>query len=76
MKSPFTSKEMTINVETYTATFRKETFEFYFHTYFCEDTKQKFEDEVFANLNINQLYNQYIEKYSIPFPSEIKAIRE
>ncbi len=76
MKSPFTGKEMTINVETYTATFRKETFDIYFHTYFCEDTKQKFEDEIFAALNSNQLYNQYREKHSIPFPSEIKALRE
>jgi DNA-binding transcriptional regulator YiaG len=76
MRSPFTGKEMTINVETYAATFRKETFDVYFHTYFCEDTNRKFEDEIFADLNSNQLYNQYREKHSIPFPSEIKAIRE
>jgi DNA-binding transcriptional regulator YiaG len=76
MKSPFTGKDMSVDIEKTQLTFRKETFEFYFHTYFCEDTKQKFEDEVFANLNINQLYNQYREKHSIPFSSEIKAIRE
>lgn len=76
MQSPFTGKEMTINVEKIVATFRKENFDVYFHTYLCEDTNEKFEDEIFAELNINQLYNQYREKHSIPFPAEIKAIRE
>ncbi len=76
MQSPFTGKEMKISIEKVSLTFRKETFNVFFHTYLCEDTNQKFESTDFANLNINQLYNQYREKHNIPFPTEIKAIRE
>jgi Predicted transcriptional regulator len=76
MKSPFTGKEMKVRKEWRTMSFRKEDFEVYFHTYQCEDTGEQFEDEAFAALNYNQLINQYRSKYNIPFPAEIKAIRE
>jgi DNA-binding transcriptional regulator YiaG len=76
MKSPFTGKEMIIYKEWRTMSFRKEEFRVYFHVYKCEDTGEQFEDEAFAELNFNQLVNQYRVKYNIPFPEEIKAIRE
>jgi len=76
MKSPFTGKEMSIQKEWRTLNFRKDEFKILFHSYKCEETGEQFEDDAFAQLNYYQLVNQYREKYSIPFPEQIIAIRE
>jgi uncharacterized phage-associated protein len=76
MKSPFTGKDMSIQKEWRQLSFRKEKFRVCFHAYKCEDTGEQFEDEHLAELNYQQLQNQYRAKYSIPFPAEIKLIRE
>lgn len=76
MNSPFTGKEMSIVKEWRTMSFRKDEFKVLFHSYKCEDTSEQFEDDAFAQLNYNQLVNQYREKYSIPFPEQISSIRE
>ena len=76
MKSPFTGKDMSIKKEWRSLSFRKEKFKVYFHSYKCGETGEQFEDEQFAELNYQQLQNQYRAKYSIPFPDEIKSIRE
>ena len=76
MKSPFTGQKMTIQKELRTMSFRKEEFQIVFHSYRCEETGEQFEDELFSQLNYNQLVNQYREKYTIPFPEQIIAIRE
>jgi putative zinc finger/helix-turn-helix YgiT family protein len=76
MKSPITGKEMSIVKEWRTMNFRKEEFRVLFHAYKCNDTGEQFEDDAFAQLNYNQLVNQYRVKYSIPFPEQIAAIRE
>lgn len=76
MKSPFTGKEMMVAKERREMTFRKETFPVVFHFYICEDTKEQFEDEHFSILNNNQVVNQYRVRHNIPFPEQIKAIRE
>jgi len=76
MKSPFTDKEMTVAKEMREMTFRKEPFSVVFHFYICEDTKEQFEDEHFSTLNYNQVVNQYRVRHNIPFPEQIKAIRE
>jgi len=76
MKSPFTGKEMSIVKERRTMQFRKDEFKVLFHSYKCEDTGEQFEDEAFAQLNYNQLINQYRVKYAIPFPEQIVAIRK
>jgi DNA-binding transcriptional regulator YiaG/uncharacterized phage-associated protein len=75
MKSPFTDREMSIHKEWRTMKYRKEEFKVLFHFYKCEDTGELFEDDELANLNYNQLINQYREKYAIPFPDQIIAIR-
>lgn len=75
MRSPFTNREMSIRKEWRTMKFRKEDFAVLFHFYKCEDTGEQFEDEDLANLNYNQLVNQFREKYAIPFPDQIVAIR-
>lgn len=76
MKSPFTGQDMTIHKELRSMTFRKEEFQIVFHTYKCEETGEQFEDELFSQLNYNQLVNQYRVKYAIPFPEQILATRE
>ncbi len=76
MKSPFTGKEMSVQKEWRTMNFRKEDFNVLFHSYKCKDTGEQFEDDAFAQLNFNQLVNQYRAKHAIPFPEQIIAIRE
>ena len=76
MLSPFTGKEMSIQKEWRTMTYKKEEFRVCFHTWKCEDTGEQFEDDLFAQLNYDQVQNQYRAKYAIPFREEIVAIRE
>lgn len=76
MKSPFTGKKMSIHKEWRKLKFRKEEFQILSHTYKCDDTGEKFEEDLFAKLNYNQLLNQYRVKYSIPFPEQIISIRK
>ncbi len=75
MKSPFTGNEMSIQKEMRTMSFRKEDFEILFHFYKCEDTGEQFEDDALAELNYNQVINQYRAKHNIPFPDQMIAIR-
>lgn len=75
MKSPFTGKEMSVVKERRTMRFRKDEFTVLFHSYRCQDTGEQFEDDTFAQLNYNQLVNQYRVKYNIPFPEQIISIR-
>jgi len=76
MKSPITSKEMKLVRERRKLTFRKEEFEVFYHDYLCEDSGETFEDEQCMQLNLTQVYNQYREKYHLPFTDEIIALRE
>lgn len=75
MKSPITGKEMILSRERRSMDFRKETFEIVFHYYKCQDSGEQFTTTSLDELNINQLYNQYRDKFNIPFPDEIKKIR-
>lgn len=56
--------------------FRKEEFDVVYHFYLCEDSGERFTDDALDALNLNQVYNQYREKYGIPFPDEIQSVRE
>ena len=56
--------------------FRKETFEVVYHFYLCEESGEQFTTTEMDELNMSQLYNQYREKHKLPFPDEIKEIRE
>lgn len=76
MKSPFTGKEMILVRENRQMTFRKEEFDFVHHAYRCEETEEQFTTTELDNLNIFQVYNQYREKHNIPFPEEIRQIRD
>ncbi len=76
MKSPITGKEMTLVKEKRTMDFRKEIFQVVFHFYKCEDSGEQFTTTALDEVNMNQIYNQYRDKFNIPFPDEITAIRE
>jgi putative zinc finger/helix-turn-helix YgiT family protein len=76
MKSPMTGKEMILTKERRLMDFRKEEFEIIFHYYLCEDSGEQFTTIGLDELNINQLYNQYRDKFNIPFPDEIISIRQ
>lgn len=76
MKSPITGKEMTLRIEKSILIFRKEEFEYYHKSYYCEDSGESFTTTELDEFNLNQVYNQYRDKHNIPFPDEIKDFRE
>lgn len=76
MNSPITGKKMKLVREADTLTFRKEAFPIVYHCYLCEDSGERFTDERLDTLNTVQATNQYREKYGVPFPEEIRRIRE
>ncbi|MFA7380933.1 MAG: type II TA system antitoxin MqsA family protein [Bacteroidia bacterium] len=76
MKSPITGKEMKLIKEKRSMDFRKETFEIVFHCYQCEDSGEQFTTTALDEVNMNQVFNQYRDKFNIPFPDEIIRIRE
>src|SRR6266516_22227 len=76
MKSPVTGKEMQLQRELTTLPFRKEEFSIVYHFYLCKDSGERFTDEKLDTINQIQVHNQYREKYGIPFPEEIKSVRE
>jgi putative zinc finger/helix-turn-helix YgiT family protein len=76
MKSPITGNEMLLTKERRLMNFRKETFEIVFHFYKCEESGEQFTTTKLDNVNINQIYNQYRDKFNIPFPDEITRIRD
>jgi uncharacterized phage-associated protein len=76
MKSPFTDGEATLHYEQKNIEFRKDMFSAVQLYYKCNDTGEEFTTTVLDEINISQVYNQYREKYCIPFPDEIREIRE
>lgn len=75
MNSPITDNPMRLMREKRIIPFRKEDFDVDFHFWLCEDTKEQFEDEQQAELNISQVYNQYRAKHNVPTTDEIRRIR-
>ena len=77
MKSPITGKEMELRMESnFEITFRKEEFSIVHHYWLCTETREQFTTDPIDDLDLGQVHNQYREKYGIPFPEEIKNIRE
>jgi putative zinc finger/helix-turn-helix YgiT family protein len=76
MKSPITGREMKLIKERRSMDFRKETFEVVFHYYKCEDSGEQFTTTAMDEVNMNQVYNQYRDRFNIPFPDEVIRIRE
>ncbi|MDB5227428.1 MAG: putative zinc finger/helix-turn-helix protein YgiT family [Bacteroidota bacterium] len=76
MKSPLTGNEMKIHTSMENIVFRKEDFNVLYHFYLDEETGEQYTTTSLDEININQAYNAYRAKYGIPFPDEIKNIRE
>lgn len=76
MKSPFTGGEVELKREKKDRIFRKEKFDVIEHFYVCKDTGQDFTTKELDTLNVNQVYNQYRDRNGIPFPDQIKKVRE
>ena len=76
MKSPITGKEMSIQKEERKLSFRKEEFSIICHFYLCKESGEQFTSTELDEINMQQLYNQYRDKHKLPFPDEIKKIRE
>ncbi|MDP2176244.1 MAG: DUF4065 domain-containing protein [Bacteroidota bacterium] len=76
MISPITGKAMILTKERRSMDFRKERFEIVFHFFKCEDSEEQFTTTKIDEVNMNQVYNQYRDKFNIPFPDEIIRIRK
>lgn len=76
MISPFTGGEVKLCQEQRELIFRKEKFVYTALFYVCLDTKEQFTTTELDEINLGQVHNQYRSKYGIPFPDEIKEIRE
>jgi len=57
-------------------TFRKDEFEISYHSYFCSDSGEHFTTDELDIINTTQVHNMYRVKYGIPFPEEIRQIRD
>ena len=76
MISPFTGGTSMLVCEPSTLVFRKETFRYIHQFYECQDSHERFTTTELDEVNLAQVYNQYRAKYGIPFPEEIKRIRQ
>lgn len=76
MNSPFTGGHATLVEEKATTVYRGEKFDYTRRYYRCDDTGIAFTDDETDAWSLEQIHSQYREKYGIPAPEEIKAIRE
>lgn len=76
MRSPISGKEMEIRKVESSLVVRKEEFPIVYHTWYCSDSGEEFEDEAMLETNLRQAMDQYRSKHDLPFPEEIKEIRE
>ncbi|NTU98209.1 MAG: DUF4065 domain-containing protein [Chlorobiaceae bacterium] len=76
MKSPITGKEMTLEREQRTMSFRKKEYKVCYHYFLCIDTKEQFTTTELDEVNLVQVYNQYRDEHNLPFPEEIISIRD
>lgn len=56
-------------------TFRKEEFDITEFFYLCEKCSEEFTTTETDEVNTSQVYNQYREKYNIPFPGQLTEIK-
>lgn len=76
IKSPFTGGVALLKNEPSSLIFRKEEFRYTHQFYECQETHERFTTTELDEANLAQIYNQYRAKYGIPFPEEIKRIRQ
>ena len=76
MRSPFTGGTATLMTEETTSVFRGEKFSYTRYYYRCDDTGMDFTNAESDEQGLKQIYTKYREKYGLPTPEVIKAIRE
>ncbi len=76
LKSPLTGGRVYEVEDIETKEFRKETFEVHVRYYLCEDSGEQFTTTSQDELFVNELYSQWRVQHGVPFPDEIRAIRE
>lgn len=75
MNSPYSGRQALIKVESKELVFRNETYSYMAQYYEDPVTHDRFTTTEQDESNINQVYNQYRMKHSIPSVDEIKALR-
>lgn len=76
MKSPITGNDMVLEKKPRTMVFRKKEYTVSYHYYLCPDSNEQFTSEHLDEINLMQVYNQYRVEHKLPFPAEIRALRE
>lgn len=76
MESPISGGRVSLVEDLETHEFRKERYDVHVRYYVCEDTGERFTDKKQDELFCNELFNQYRIKHGLPFPDEIKSVRE
>lgn len=76
IKSPFTGGNARLRTEKVSIEFRGEIYSVKRAYYVCEDTGIDFTTTELDEENMEAVYGQYRDKYGIPSPSEITAMRE
>ena len=71
-----TGNDMVLEKEPRTMTFRKKEYMVNYHYYLCPDSNEQFTSEHLDEINLMQVYNQYRVEHKLPFPEEIRALRE
>jgi hypothetical protein len=74
--SPFTGGVAVLKQRATQEKFRAETFDIQELYYECLDTGKEVDNTAIAELNVQQVYNLYRALHHIPFPEEIRRIRE
>jgi len=73
---PFCDEQAVINSKIVEKEFKKEKFQISEFFYKCESCGEEFTTKETDTLVVNQIYNQYREKYELPFPEELVQLRE
>ena len=76
IESPFAEGNAVLKRKVNSFEFRKNSYDIIEHYYECETTHNEFTNSEVDNLNLSQVYNQYRDRFGIPFPCQIKSIRE
>lgn len=76
MKSPFTGGNVVKKVKSETYTFRNEKYMVKRYYFQCEDTGRTFSNAEVDDKAIEDLYSQYRKRHGIPFPVQLKKLRE
>lgn len=73
---PICDSNATLLIEKTSKSFRGSNYEIMEHRFICDSCQFEFTDSRIDKLNVEQVYNLYRVENKVPFPEEIKALRE